>query len=232
MVANDLTIYSDYAHEWWQDGSPRFRSLRNIAPLKLELIREWCGSVKGRKVYDLGCGGGFISVPLLLEGADLVGVDQSKESIEVARIAAKGVGKFIAGDICSLPFESESADIVLLADVLDHIPDFKMAIAEAARVLRPGGMLFASTLNRTFSSWFFCLALGETLRLIPPGTHKYSLFIRPEELEIEAKNYLLSQTNLAGEFPKIWSTLREWTISLRRSKSTSVGYSMCFKKAK
>lgn len=229
---NDLTIYSTYAAEWWTPGAPRFRSLQNISPFRLELIRAGCGVMSGKVVYDIGCGGGLLAVPLLDDGATVTGVDISGPSIEVAARAAGGRGTFLVGDARAVPLPSASADIVLLADVVDHIPDYELALAEAARVLRIGGTLFVGTLNRTAAAYFGAIVLGEGLRLIPPGTHRYDLFVKPEELRERASRYGLAWRRTFGESVSILDTVRRWAITLRRGTGTAVAYSMVFTRSK
>lgn len=230
MRGNDLTIYSRYAKEWWEAGSPRFRSLQQITPFRLQLIRELCGSMNNREVVDLGCGGGLISVPLLGENASVIGVDLSVPSIQAAMIAANGRGRFIHADITAVPLPDNSADLVLLADVLDHIPAYPKALSEAARIARPGGAVFVSTLNRTLKSWVFAILLGEGLRLVPPGTHAHELFISPLELQHAAAAVGLTLESAQGEAPKIWATVRNWAVTFGKSASCDVAYVMLFRK--
>jgi 2-polyprenyl-6-hydroxyphenyl methylase/3-demethylubiquinone-9 3-methyltransferase len=230
MTQNDLTIYSRHADEWWVKGAPHFRSLQNITPFRLSLIAELVGDLNGKQVLDLGCGGGLISIPLLQGGAVLTGVDLSKESIEVARIAARGQGKFSVGDVRRLPIDSESFDCVLLVDVLDHIPHFAQALREASRVLRSGGKLFVGTLNRTFLARFLAIRLGEGLGFIPKGTHDFRLFITPAELLDTARLYGLECRGCQGEWPVFLRTISRRAITLKKSKSLSVAYSAVFEK--
>lgn len=230
MPRNDLSIYSEYAHEWWTQGAPRFRSLQNLTPFRLSLIREFVGDLNGKSVVDLGCGGGLVSIPLLREGAQVTGVDQSAASIEAARKAAAGRGSFIVGDICSLDIDSGSVDCVLLVDVLDHIPHFAQALKEASRILRNGGKLFAGTLNRTSLSRFLTITLGESLGFIPSGTHDFRLFITPAELIDTAALYGLSCQKVQGEWPMFFETIFKRAICLRKSENLSVAYSAVFEK--
>lgn len=229
-TANDLTIYCRHADQWWQPGSAMFRSLQNITPFRLELIRGWCGPIGGKAVIDLGCGGGLIAVPLIDEGALLTGVDISSESVGEAARASAGRGKFITADVRNVPLPSAIADVVLLADVLDHLQDYPAALAEAARLLKPGGLLFAGTINRTWLSWFLAICLGEGLRLIPRGTHAHELFITPDELRQRGAELGLLYRDVQGEAPIILQSLRTRTVHLRRSASCAVAYSMLFVK--
>ena len=231
MIRNDLTIYSRFANEWWQPSAPRFRSLQAITPFRLELINEMLGDQRGKRILDIGCGGGLLSKPLVKQGANVSGIDISAGSVAVARQAAGGDGEFVVGDATNLPFEDNIFDNVLLADVLDHIPNYARALTEAARVLKRNGMCFVGTLNRTFLGKFLTVTIGEGLRLIPPGTHDPRLFIRPAELESHAAAAGLNLVKLQGEKPQFFRTIRTWAIHLERSNSTQIAYSASFVKA-
>ena len=231
MVSNDLTIYSRYANEWWTAGAPRFRSLQNLTPFRVKLIEELVGPVADLKVADLGCGGGLIAAPLASKGARVFGLDLSQESVAVANRATGDAAVFANGDVCAVPFADSSMDIVLMADLLDHVPCFVRALREGARILKPGGAMFVGTINRTWLSGILCITLCENLRLIPPGTHQYSLFIRPTELEDGAEQCGLRLKMIQGEAPCVFSTIAKWSISLKKSKSLAVAYSALFQKA-
>lgn len=229
---NDLSIYSEFAAEWWTPGAPRFRSLQNLSPFRLGLIRAGCGPVRNKVVYDLGCGGGLLSVPLLDEGAFVTGIDISAPSIDAARAAAGERGRFMVGDARAVPLPAASADIVLLADVIDHIPDYHRALAEAARLVRIGGKVFVGTLNRTVASYLGAIVLGEGLRLIPPGTHRFDLFVKPVELQKCAEGCGLELSETFGESVAMIETVKRWAITLRRGASTALAYSMVFTRVK
>ena len=226
---NDLSIYERFASEWWEPQSPRFRSLQKVTEFRLQVIDNWFGSVKGATVVDLGCGGGLLSVPMLERGANVIGVDLSSGSLETAKRMSNGKGKYLQGDIRKVELPNGCADFVLLADVLDHIQDYFKALAEARRILKPGGLLYVNTINRTFRSWFFALLLGEGTGLIPRGTHDFRLFIRPHELAKAAKLQRFSLVEMQGEAPSISSTVRDWAITFRASNSKAVAYSALFK---
>ena len=230
MVANDLTIYSRFAEEWWVPGAPRFRSLQNITPFRLELIDELVGDCSGKCVFDIGCGGGLISVPLLDRGAVVTGIDISKESIQVAKEATKGRGTFLVGDAREVPLPDASADIVLLMDVVDHIKDYSRAVSEAYRLVKPGGYVYLGTINRTWQSWIGAIVLGEGLRLIPPGTHDHSMFVTPQELEAVGRSAGLTFIKSQGERVLLAPTILRWAVTLARSKSCALAYSMLFKR--
>jgi 2-polyprenyl-6-hydroxyphenyl methylase / 3-demethylubiquinone-9 3-methyltransferase len=230
MRGNDLTIYTRFADQWWEPRAAPFRSLQNLTPFRIEMIRELCGSLEGKTVFDLGCGGGLISLPLLDSGSNVIGIDQSAKSIEVARAKANGRGTFLAGDIRDVRFPDQSADIVLLADVLDHLPDYPRALAEASRLVRRGGRVFCGTINRTVQALFGAIVLGEGLRLIPRGTHQYRLFVRPDELQAAAEQTGLRFLRCQGERVRLIETIRRWAITLERGRSVKLAYSMVFER--
>jgi 2-polyprenyl-6-hydroxyphenyl methylase/3-demethylubiquinone-9 3-methyltransferase len=230
MISNDLSIYTDYAAEWWDQKSPRFRSLQRITPFRLSLIEEFCGPLANRRVADLGCGGGLLAVPLLDKGANVTGVDISAASIAVASEASGRRGEFLVGDICHLPFPPDSFDLVLLMDVIEHIEQAEQVLMEASRVLVSGGKIMLGTINRTWSAWFWALVVAESFGLVPRGTHSYDLFRSPAELEKFCKAAGLTLSVLQGERPRIWSTIRHWAIDLEKDNSVAVAYTMVFTK--
>ena len=230
FTRNDLTIYEQYAEEWWDPESPRFRSLQNISPFRLSLIQEWTGSFAGKEFVDLGCGGGLLSIPLIEAGAIVTGVDRSEGSVQSARKRSKGNGTFLCEDIRNTSLASSSADVVLLADVLDHIEDYEKAVGEAARIVRQGGAVVAFTINRTVWSYLGAILLGEGLGYIPPGTHDHRLFIQPEELQRVATRCGLSLQAITGEGVCIAKTLIARAITLSKSSNLSVAYGCVFLK--
>jgi len=223
-------MYTDYAHEWWNDKNSKFRSLQRISKFKIELINEWIGDVSGLNIVDLGCGGGLISIPLIEMGANLTGIDISDTSIKVAIKKSKLGGKFFVRNIKNTELPDDSSDLVILADVLDHIEDYPKILEEASRITKKGGLIFVSTINRTILSKIFALYLGEGFGFIPKGTHDYKLFIRPHELINNAKLFGLKQIKIQGEFPKVFSTLIAHAICFRKSTTQALAYSILFQK--
>ncbi len=230
MPINDLSIYQDHAAEWWNPTDPHFRSLISVNRFRLELMNRWVGSQEGATVVDIGCGGGLISVPLDHAGARIIGIDISDRSLAVAKTRSSLQATYLAGDARSIPLADESADLVVLADVLDHVQDYHLVITEGARILRSGGRLFLTTLNRSWFSSLLTVFIAENLRLIPPGTHDPRMFIKPKELKTIARRESLFLQQLTGGFPKIAPTLRNWAIELRESRSTAVFYAMLLQK--
>ncbi len=229
-MRNDLTIYSDYAHEWWIPGAPRFRSLQALSPFRLKLIAEFVGDVKDKRVIDIGSGGGLLSKPLIQQGALLTAIDLSEASTRAAREACDGKGEFITADARKLPCDDNSFDIAIMADLLDHIPDYSKAIGEAARVLKPGGLCYIGTINRNPLAAFLTITLGEGLGLIPKGTHDSKLFIQPDELIRSARTSGLKFERIQGEGVCFWKTIRTWSIHLKKAASVKLAYAVLLRK--
>jgi 2-polyprenyl-6-hydroxyphenyl methylase/3-demethylubiquinone-9 3-methyltransferase len=228
--SNDLGIYERHAEDWWNADSAAFRSLHGVNEHRLRVLRGWIGDdLAGRFVVDLGCGGGLLSKPLAEAGARVLGCDLSPASLGQARQHVAGV--FVHADALRAPLAASCADIVLLADVLEHVENPAAALREAARVLRPGGVAFVNTLNRTYRSRLLAVRVAEGVRLVPRGTHAARLFVRPDELARKAWSVGLILEALQGESLNVLETLRTWAVSLRPSSDLSVGYSALLRKA-
>jgi 2-polyprenyl-6-hydroxyphenyl methylase/3-demethylubiquinone-9 3-methyltransferase len=225
--SNDLELYERRADEWWEPSSKAFRSLRSVNDLRIEIVREWLGPrLAGARIVDIGCGGGFLSEPLIGHGARVVGLDISHGS---ARAATRRLGaRFVQGCALRTPFASASADMVMLADVVEHVRPFEGALAEAARVLVDGGFLFVNTINRTMRARLLAVTVAEGLGFVPRGTHDADMFVSPAELTGAARALGLECVRLQGEVPDLVRTLKRWTVTLRRSDDLSVGYSALF----
>jgi 2-polyprenyl-6-hydroxyphenyl methylase / 3-demethylubiquinone-9 3-methyltransferase len=222
-LTNDLSLYSTYAQEWWEQRSPRFRTLQRVNEHLFPWVLKGLGSVSGKKVVDLGCGGGLLSKPLADAGALITGLDISSNSLDIARQMVPQ-GLFVEGSVTDTHFQSNSFDGALLSDVLEHIPRYEDALREASRILKPGAKLFVATINRTFLAKLGALWLAEGLSLVPKGTHEYSLFISPKELTDAASRQGFQLVAIQGTRPKIFKTLKTWTIHLSESQSCSVLY--------
>jgi 2-polyprenyl-6-hydroxyphenyl methylase / 3-demethylubiquinone-9 3-methyltransferase len=229
-IKNNLQMYDDFAESWWSEKDQTFRSLKALTPFKLSLILENLGSPQGKRIIDLGCGGGLLSIPLAKAGGIVVGIDISKKSLEAARNQKILGTEFFFSDIRKTNLPTESADWVLLADVVDHLADYSLAIKEAFRVLKPNGRLYVGTINRTFFSRVFAIWLGEGSSLVPRGTHDWNLFIKPEELILEAVKHGFAFNEICGEAIDLKKTLRTWRVALKKSKKLNLAYSAFFTK--
>jgi 2-polyprenyl-6-hydroxyphenyl methylase/3-demethylubiquinone-9 3-methyltransferase len=216
---------------WWHPKSRTFASLRSVSAFRVELLHEWLGrSWQGRTVIDLGCGGGFVAVPLARAGARVVGVDLAVQALRCARRQQPEGWTAVVGDVQRPPVRSGSADLVVLADVIEHVPAPATAVAAAAALVRPGGHLFVNTIARTAKSKWLAIRVAEGLGYVPCGTHRWDWFIEPVELEQMAAAAGMRRVAACGESPRILATLWRGAIVLRKSRSMAMGYAMLFVK--
>jgi len=230
---NDLALYERDADGWWDPDHPSFRSLRSVKAFHLELLLDcWDRGPAGADVVDLGCGGGLFGLPLAERGASVVGVDLSGASVRAAadEAARRGLAaRFVQGDLTAPPLADASADLVLLSDVLEHVADPARAIGEAARLVRPDGMLFVNTFDRRPGAGLVVVTLAEGIGLVPRGTHDPRLFVRPAEVSEAAAAAGLERTLLQWERPALWRTARAWRVHLRRA-SSGFGYTAVYRR--
>ena len=182
----ELAKFSELAHRWW-DLEGEFRPLHQINPLRLEWI-DGLAPLEGRKVLDVGCGGGVLSDAMARRKAGVLGIDLSAKALKVAQLHALEAGtdaveyrEVSAEDLAKeLP---EAFDTVTCMEMLEHVPDPKSIVSACAALVRPGGWTFFSTLNRNPKAFLFAIVGAEhVLNLLPKGTHEYARFIRPSEL--------------------------------------------------
>jgi 2-polyprenyl-6-hydroxyphenyl methylase/3-demethylubiquinone-9 3-methyltransferase len=181
----ELQKFSDLAHRWW-DPEGEFKPLHEINPLRLDWIDRHAG-LAGKRVLDVGCGGGILAEAMARRGARVTGIDLAEKPLNVARlhlhesrldVAYEGVS---AEDLAAR--EAGAFDIVTCMELLEHVPDPASMVAACARLARPGGRVFFSTINRNPRAWLFAVVGAEyVLGLLPKGTHDYERFIKPSEL--------------------------------------------------
>lgn len=202
---NDLEVYDVREQAWWDDDDPTFQPLHALAPARLAWWDRVAPDWRGLEVLDVGCGGGYVAEPLARRGARVTGVDRAEGALRAAgrRFEAEGLDvTLVRADADALPFPAASFDRVVCTDVLVHVPDFRAALAEAARVLRPGGALLLSSINRNALSRLVMVTLGEDLLgLVHRGTHDPDRFIRPDELLAACAALGLAPGPLAGLGP-------------------------------
>ena len=197
----ELAKFSDLAHRWW-DPESEFRPLHQINPLRLAWIDE-LASLSGKQVLDVGCGGGILSESMASRGADVTGIDLSEKALSVARLHLLESGRNVRYLLQSAEDHArESAgqyDVVTCMEMLEHVPDPASTIRACATMVRPGGTVFFSTLNRNPKSWLFAIVGAEyVLRLLPRGTHEYEKFIKPSELAQDARAAGLREAEMMG----------------------------------
>jgi 2-polyprenyl-6-hydroxyphenyl methylase/3-demethylubiquinone-9 3-methyltransferase len=182
----ELRKFAQLAAHWWDPGG-EMKPLHQINPLRLRYIEERTG-LAGRRVCDVGCGGGILSESMARAGARVTGIDLADEALAAARLHAQDNGQHI--DYRRVAAEDLAAeqpgqfDVVTCMEMLEHVPDPAAIVHACGQLARPGGQLFFSTLNRTPKAWLLAIAGAEyLLKLVPPGTHDYARFIRPSELD-------------------------------------------------
>lgn len=182
----ELAKFSDLAHRWW-DLESEFRPLHEINPLRLGWI-DGISPVTGQKILDIGCGGGILADAMARKGADVLGVDLATKALKVAQLHALEAGtqgvKYREISAEALAAEQPgSFDVVTCMEMLEHVPRPASIVQACATLVKPGGWVFLSTLNRSLKSFMFAIVGAEyVLNMLPRGTHEYQKFIRPSEL--------------------------------------------------
>ncbi len=204
-MPNDLTIYDQVADRWWSDDIRWVRTLKNLVPGRLAWMDrqiDW----RGKTVLDLGCAGGFMAEALADRGATVIGIDPAQAAIAAARAHAHQSGRAISYDVGvgeELPYPGAAFDAVVCVDVLEHVRDLPMVLAEVARVLRPGGLFLFDTINRNPLARMVAITIAEDiLRLLPRGTHDPAMFIKPCELRSALTNAGLVAGRFTGLGPR------------------------------
>ena len=200
--ARELAKFSALAHRWW-DPTSEFRPLHEINPLRLGHIERLAGGLAGKRVVDVGCGGGILAEAMAARGATVTGIDLGERPIKVAMLHALESGAQVDYRVQSaesLAQEQPGAfDVVTCMEMVEHVPDPASSVAACARLVRPGGWVFFSTINRNAKSFLFAIVGAEyVLRMLPRGTHEYARFIRPSELVTFARAAGLEATDLTG----------------------------------
>lgn len=201
MDHQELQKFSEQAAHWWDPQGP-LKTLHDINPLRIQFI-ESCCSVLHQSIIDVGCGGGILSEGLAIKDAQVTGIDRSEALIQTAKLhllESKLNVNYQCTDIEAFSqAHPESFDILTCMELLEHVPDPSAMVKACARLVKPGGLLFFSTINRNTKAFAFAIVGAEyLLRLLPKGTHDYSKFIKPSELARFARENNLSLTSQAG----------------------------------
>ncbi len=198
----ELEKFSSLAHHWW-DMDSEFKPLHMINPLRLGWIDEFA-SIRGKKVLDVGCGGGILADAMARKGADVTGIDLAPKSLRVAQLHALETGtsnvayREIAVEALALE-QPHSFDVVTCMEMLEHVPDPASVVQACAQLVKPGGWVFFSTINRNAKAFGLAILGAEyILNMLPKGTHEYAKFIKPSEMARFCRDAGLAVTHTKG----------------------------------
>ena len=198
---SEISKFSALAHRWW-DPNSEFKPLHAINPLRLGWIQSFV-NLEGKKVVDVGCGGGILAESISQAGANTTGIDLSEKALKVAELHALEVGANLTYRLISAEAladeQTEQYDVVTCMEMLEHVPDPASVVRACAKLCKPGGTLFFSTLNRNPKSYLFAIIGAEyILKLLPKGTHEYTKFIKPSELVAFTREAGLEMLGMKG----------------------------------
>jgi len=198
----ELAKFSALAHRWW-DPTSEFRPLHEINPLRLGHIERIAGGLAGKRVLDVGCGGGILAEAMATQGAEVTGIDLAEKPLKVATLHGIESGSRVTYRLVAAEALAEEMpaafDVVTCMEMLEHVPDPASVVRACARLAKPGGRVFFSTLNRNAKSFLFAIVGAEyVLNLLPRGTHEYAKFITPSELAAHCRAAGLEPDDLTG----------------------------------
>ena len=230
----EIEKFSKMADEWWNPEG-KFKPLHRFNPVRIEYIKNCIINhfnikskdqpLKNISILDIGCGGGLLSEPMYKMGADVTGLDASKENINIAKIHSKK-NKLKINYICSSPEKlktKQKFDVVLNMEIVEHVNDVNFFIKKSSELLKKNGLMFVATLNKTLKSYFFAIVGAEyILKWLPIGTHDWNKFVEPNKLIQYCKDNSLKLKKIDGI--KFNPLTNEWKIS----KDKSVNYIVKF----
>ncbi|MDZ7824545.1 MAG: bifunctional 2-polyprenyl-6-hydroxyphenol methylase/3-demethylubiquinol 3-O-methyltransferase UbiG [Ahrensia sp.] len=234
----DVDRFSAMAAEWW-DPTGKFKPLHKFNPVRLKYIRETVVEhfslnsaaqqpFKGLRFLDIGCGGGLLCEPMARLGADIVGADASPKNIEIAKIHAaqsKLNIDYRATTSEAMQAQGERFDVILNMEVVEHVADVDLFLKSCADMVKPGGLIFIATINRTFKAKALALFMAENvLRWLPKGTHEYDKLVKPSEIDAALQGTGVSVFKESGVFYNVLAD--EW----RLSKDMDVNYMVVAKR--
>ena len=224
---NEIRKFEDIASRWWDQDS-EFKPLHDINPLRLNYIDDRA-ALNGKQVIDVGCGGGILAESMARRGAHVTGIDMGATPLEVAELhALESQVDVTYRQINAEAIAAEAPaqfDVVTCMEMLEHVPDPASVIAACAKLVKPGGDVFFSTINRNPKAFALAILGAEyVMQMLPKGTHEYAKFIKPSELERWARSVGLELRNITG------MTYNPLFQSYRLGNDVDVNYLMCFKK--
>jgi 2-polyprenyl-6-hydroxyphenyl methylase/3-demethylubiquinone-9 3-methyltransferase len=199
---HEVNKFEELAHRWW-DRKGEFRPLHDLNPIRMDYIDQHCGGLEGKTVIDVGCGGGILSESMYFTGARVTGIDAAGAALSVAKLhqlESNAEVEYIAITAEELAEQRAGQyDVVTCMEMLEHVPDPASVIAACKTLVKPGGTVFFSTINRNPKSWLFAIVGAEyVLKLLPKGTHDYRKLIRPSEMSAWCRAAGLEMTDLIG----------------------------------
>jgi len=235
---DEVARFSTMADEWW-NPTGKFRPLHKFNPVRLTYIKEKVcenfgrdvndpKAFKGLRILDIGCGGGLLAEPMARLGADVVAADASEVNIEIAKIHAAQSGLDIdyrAVTSEHLEANNETFDVILNMEVVEHVADVNLFMTSCARMVKPDGLMFVATINRTPKAKLLAIFMAESvLKWLPKGTHEYEKLVRPEEIETPLNSEQMQIIDRTGVF---YNVLQDrWN----KSRDMDVNYMMLGKK--
>lgn len=239
VIAAEIERFNRLSATWWNSTGP-MRALHVVNTLRLGYITDRIeqhfglahgAPLAGIRILDLGCGGGLLSEPLAQRGAQVVGIDAARGNVAAARLHAASEGVLVdyrLGEPTAALRDDERFDVVLALEVVEHVSDVNTFVATAARCVAPGGMLFASTIDRTLKSFLLAIVGAEyLLRVLPRGTHEWQRFVRPAELTSAVGQAGLVQTDLRGMRYLPLVHRASWTRDTRVNYITAFARQVC-----
>jgi 2-polyprenyl-6-hydroxyphenyl methylase/3-demethylubiquinone-9 3-methyltransferase len=227
--AAELEKFAALAHQWWDPDSALFGPLHRMNPLRLDWIERVGGGVAGKRIVDVGCGGGILTEAMAARGASVLGIDLGDKALGVARLHQLESGinvdyRLVAVE--ALATETPAAfDLVTCMEMLEHVPDPASIIAACARLAKPGGIVAIATINRNPKAYAFAILGAEyVLQMLPRGTHDYAKFLQPAEVAQFARRAGLDSIDLCG------MTYNPFRRTFRLEPDTAVNYLMAFRR--
>ena len=227
--AGELEKFGTLAHQWWDPESAMFGPLHKINSLRLGWIAEVGGGLEGKRVVDVGCGGGILSESLAAAGASIVGIDLGDKALGVARLHQLESGSSVDYRLVSAEAYAAEApgafDIVTCMELLEHVPKPGSIISACAALAKPGGVVVISTINRNPKAYALAILGAEyVLRMLPRGTHDYAKFLTPAEIAAFARQAGLDVAGIIG------LTYNPLAKTFRLGADTDVNYMMAFRR--
>jgi 2-polyprenyl-6-hydroxyphenyl methylase/3-demethylubiquinone-9 3-methyltransferase len=228
--AGELDKFAALAHQWWDPESAMFGPLHKLNPLRLDWIEQASGGLAGKRVVDVGCGGGILTEAMAARGAEALGIDLGDKALGVARLHKLESGTTADYRLVSAEALAEEMpgafDIVTCMEMLEHVPDPASIVAACAALTRPGGTVVVSTISRNLKAYALAVVAAEyVLGLLPKGTHDYAKFLRPAEVAGYARRAGLEPHAIAGV------AYNPLARTFRLADGADVNYMMAFRRA-